>query len=358
VREALDEMGGEVYGTTQQVNMLNTSLVLHSLSEQLQPGAFVNGMSSNDLAASDLTSDTSNADVVQVNYQPDGAMQLDRRAGRRHSTWAMGFGLGGDSDSDGNAADLTYGMGGGLVGIDTYVDRGHRLGAYGGFIATGLETVSPVASNEIRGGQFGGYYTGRNGYHYYTLISGLQLDDYESERSILFGGLNRTARGDYNGWQGFGYLERGAVLYGTGLWSCQSFGALQYIHVRQNSFTETGAGVLNLSVDGIDDDSFRSLLGLRTQVHPTNSRRHVLPEFRAVWVHEFMDTDLPVVARFATVGGAFTVEGLDMGRDWALVGTGLNWNLGQNWSAQANYDAQVNEHQAFHVGSGSVQKTW
>jgi autotransporter-associated beta strand protein len=358
VRDALEQMGGEVYGTIQQVNIQNTSVVLHSLSEQLQPSSFAGGMSNNDLAADDVTRDLNDAEIVQVSYQPDGAMQLNRRAGRRHNTWAMGFGLGGDADSDGNAADLSYGMGGGLVGVDAHVDRGHRLGAYGGYVATGLETVRPVASSEIKGGQFGTYYTGRNGHHYYTLISGLQVDDFESERVITAGGLNRTARGDYDGWQGFGYLERGAILYSSNRWSCQPFGALQYVHVRQNSFTETGAGVLNLSIDGVDDDSFRSLLGMRIQVRTIGNRRHVTPEFRAVWVHEFMDTDLPVVARFATVGGAFTVEGLDMGRDWALVGTGLNWNLGNNWSAQANYDAQVNEHQTFHVGSGSVQKTW
>jgi uncharacterized protein with beta-barrel porin domain len=78
-----------------------------------------------------------------------------------------------------------------------------------------------------------------------------------------------------------------------------------------------------------------------------------------VWVHEVLDTNSPIVARFAPIGGAaFIAEGLDMGRDWALVGTGLNCNLGRGWSAQANYDAQVNENQAFHVGSGSVQKTW
>jgi outer membrane autotransporter protein len=83
------------------------------------------------------------------------------------------------------------------------------------------------------------------------------------------------------------------------------------------------------------------------------------PEFRAAWVHEFLDTDSAVVGRLGSVGsGGFIVKGLDMGRDWGLVGTGLNFNLGHGWAAYANYDAQVNEHQAFHIGSGSLQKTW
>jgi adenylylsulfate kinase len=64
-------------------------------------------------------------------------------------------------------------------------------------------------------------------------------------------------------------------------------------------------------------------------------------------------------AQFAPIGGTnFAVTGTSLGRDWAILGTGLNWNLGRGWQAYANYDAQVNVAQTFHVGSGGFQYSW
>lgn len=359
VRSALEQMSGDIYGTTQQMGVQNTTLILHTIAQQLQPQSFRNGANYDGWAQEDTVSELSDAEIVQVSYQPDGSMTFNRAPSRSRTTWAVGYGLGGHADSDGNAGSLDYGMGGAMVGFDAYWNANHRIGLYGGYVGTGIQTTNASGTNDITGGQIGAYLTGLNDIHYYTVISGFQFDGYESERFINAGGLNLTAQGDYDGWQGFAYLERGFILHETERFSTQPFGALQYVHVRQNGFTETGAGAANLSVDGLDDDSLRSLVGVRTQVRTVPSRAKITPEFRAVWVHEFLDVNSPVVATFAPVGGSsFIAEGLNMGRDWALVGTGLNCYLGRGWSAQANYDAQVNDRAAFHVGSGSVQKSW
>jgi uncharacterized protein with beta-barrel porin domain len=355
VQTAMQQLGGEIYGSTQQVGIQNTTLMLHTIAQQLQPRSF-SGLASGDTwAIDDGVNEPGNREIVQVSYQPDGAIQFARQPARTRNTWVVGYGLGGDADGDGNATGLDYGMGGSMVGIDAYWNRGHRIGLYGGYVGTGINSNGGAGRNEINGGQIGTYITGRNGIHYYTIISGLQFDGYDSVRQINPG---FAARASYDGWQGFSYLERGLVLYHSGRWSCQTFAGLQYVHTRQNGFTETGDEEVNLSVAGVDDDSLRSLLGIRAQTS-VRGRTNMTPEFRAAWVHEFLDTDSPIVARLGSVGGGgFVVNGLDLGRDWALVGTGLNFDFGRGWSVQANYDAQVNEHQAFHIGSGSLQKTW
>lgn len=85
-------------------------------------------------------------------------------------------------------------------------------------------------------------------------------------------------------------------------------------------------------------------------------RGSLLPEVRAVWLHEFLQTSSVVNSFFAPIGGqSFAVQGLNLGRDWALVGGGLRWELDSRWSLYGNYDAQVNGQQAFHVGSGGIQ---
>ena len=41
-------------------------------------------------------------------------------------------------------------------------------------------------------------------------------------------------------------------------------------------------------------------------------------------MHEFLDTETLVNSQFAGMGGSgFTVSGLDLGRDWLIVGGGL-----------------------------------
>ena len=47
-----------------------------------------------------------------------------------------------------------------------------------------------------------------------------------------------------------------------------------------------------------------------------------------------------------------------MGRDWAVLGTGVNCDLGCNWSTYANYDLMLNDQTTFHIGSGGVQYLW
>jgi outer membrane autotransporter protein len=85
----------------------------------------------------------------------------------------------------------------------------------------------------------------------------------------------------------------------------------------------------------------------------------ITPVARALWLHEFLSTTTGINAQFAPIGGTnFAVTGTSLGRDWAILGTGLNWNLGRGWQTYANYDAQVNVAQVFHIGSGGFQYTW
>ncbi len=76
------------------------------------------------------------------------------------------------------------------------------------------------------------------------------------------------------------------------------------------------------------------------------------PTTRAHWMHEFLDPSTTVTGTLN--GTSFAVNGLDLGRDWALVGFGGNTYRSHHMSVGANYDLQVNERQAFHTGSFTV----
>ena len=71
--------------------------------------------------------------------------------------------------------------------------------------------------------------------------------------------------------------------------------------------------------------------------------------FRAIWMHEFLRQTAGLVdAEFASLPGAgFAIRGLDLGRDWAVVGPGITWAVRDRVSLFANYDVQFNAVQVY-----------
>jgi outer membrane autotransporter protein len=274
----------------------------------------------------------------------------------RWNTWATGFGLGGDATTDGNAAGLNYSMGGTLAGLET-ADGCHRLGFYGGYLYNYIGT-NANESSQVNGGTFGSYYVGRFDNHYAISVGGFEFDGFESRRRISFAG--ETAEGETDGWKGYYYTERG-MTFGDRRLAVQPFGALQYIYVRQNGFTETGAAAANLAVPGINTHSFRSVFGSRLFAQDARvAGRYLTPELRTLWLHEFLETETGFSTFFSEVGGgnSFAINGLGLGRDWAVLGGGMNCDLTCNWSAYADYDLMLNDQTTFHIGSGGVQYLW
>lgn len=347
---ALEQLTGAVYGSSAQVGVQNTTIYLQALANRLRSGLYDGD---GHLA---VVEPTRQSEIVQVNWVDDAPVMVRSNCCRPYwNTWVTGFGLGGNASSNGNAAGLDNTMGGALVGMET-TDANHLLGFYGGYVASQVRTDAQERA-DVNGGTFGSYVVARCDNHYYIVAGGFEFDEYDSTREINF--ADARADGETNGWKGYGYLERG-MIFGGSRRTLQPFVGLQYVHLNQDGFTETGAGAANLVVPNIDADSLRSVVGARLFGRQfSRSGRFLSPELRAMWLHEFLETDTGFAGTFAPVGGGtFVVNGLGLGRDWALLGAGLNSDLGRGWSTYANYDAMLNGHQVFHIGSGGVSKSW
>lgn len=363
-RGAFNQMSGQLYGTLSQVGLQDTTLIVAQLSNRLRPGLFT---LSDEAASIASPAQHAQPSVVLTSYSSSqsgaSGQSLLRSPPPRivepWSGWALGLGIGGSASADGNATGLGFGLGGALVGLERNLDERHLFGAYGGYVGMALNTAGPSQSAQSNGGQFGAYLRGDDGFNYYSVIGGMEFDSYRTQRALLFDGIHREAVGSYGGWQSYNYLERGVTLRGAQV-CLQPFGAMQYIYLRQNGFSETGAQSLDLSVSGIDTNSLRSLVGARmATTWTTRGGRQLFPQLQAIWLHEFLQTDTTLNAYFAPIGGgSFAVDGLNLGRDWALVGGGLNCPLGRGWSFSTSYNAQANARQVFHAGSGGVQLNW
>jgi outer membrane autotransporter protein len=115
-----------------------------------------------------------------------------------------------------------------------------------------------------------------------------------------------------------------------------------------------------LQVAGSNTDSLRTLFGARMNfVAPIGREACFVPELRAMWIHELLETNSLVSAQFAPIGGSsFVARGIDLGRDWVQLGFGIGWDIDRAWQFRTDYDAQANEHQVFHVASGNASYRW
>ena len=367
---ALDSMTAQVNGTLAQLQVQETSFLYMMLRRRVgsafAAGGLVEGAGGGESLAGNGTASSGGMRVVPVSYNPGRSSvapvpdDLGRRLKRSPwGGWSMGYGLGGNAQSDGNAAGGVYGSGGTIMAIERPLDEDTLIGFFGGYSGLGLHLSGLPQSASANQGQFGGYFLRDLGRTYLLAAGSAGFAGYHESRQMTFGNINATATGTYNGWNPSAYLEQGVrVPFGRGL--LQPYGALQYIYVRQNSFTESGAGTLDQSVAGTDTNALRGILGSRlSRTWQTAAGRVFIPELRAAWMHEFLAPSSTLNAVFAPVGGgSFAAQGLNFGRDWALLGAGTQYVFNKNVSLFANYDLQFNAVQAWHAGSGGVQFMW
>jgi autotransporter-associated beta strand protein len=382
-RIAFDQLGGASHATLAQIGVQNTTLVIGQVSSRLRAMPYAAGTAGGGKTGSfapdmmDLGStraEKPESPVTLVSCGPDGCGEQvyglnecgdcdgggDCCCSCRKTNWqgwTQGYGLGGAAKSDGNAQGFNYSMGGVVGGIERWVDDHQLVGWWGGYVGS---NVVIDGDQKINGGQFGAYIFTQHDNSYTTWLAGAEFDGYSTRRHLDFDGIDRFASADSDGWQAFGYWERGLSME-----SCtetfQPFVALQYVFLRQGEFSETGANSVDLNAGGTDTNSLRSELGARLQhVFYNHNGRRSLPEVHAMWLHEFLDTNTVLNASFAGGGGAtgFAVQGLDLGRDWALVGCNWTWEMHDCWSMFVNYDCQTNTQQTFHIGSGGIGHMW
>ncbi|HBT77192.1 MAG TPA: hypothetical protein DEB39_09790 [Planctomycetaceae bacterium] len=108
------------------------------------------------------------------------------------------------------------------------------------------------------------------------------------------------------------------------------------------------------------------MLGTRLSTDMTRSRRGTLSLYgQAVWMHALLNrTYTDFTAQFSNPGmvnfssnSKFTVRGNDPGRDWMVLGIGLNYDLA-HWRLFGGYNAFTNDQQTLHTGNAGLAYGW
>ncbi len=166
---------------------------------------------------------------------------------------------------------------------------------------------------------------------------------YDFERRIFVGGLNRTAEADTDGFQLDASFDLGVSLpVRDTRWSVSPIVSVLYSRLAIDSYTESGAGSLNLDVDDQTAHSLRTRAGARLAGQYQIGDTVVIPQLRAMYQNEAEDQSRSVTARFAGgAGGSFGFETTDIGQHSAILGAGVTVVTQDSLSWYVDYSTEL-----------------
>ena len=256
--------------------------------------------------------------------------RLRRRRGppRASRAWLSGIGSTGSVLGDGNAAGLTYTLGGTAFGIDYRLDPRFLVGIAGGYVG-GTQWVNGFSGNgniDALSVALYGSFTPRAGGFYADALAGYANASNRMQRVVSIPGLpTGIANGNTSANQFLGQIETG-YKFGLG------FPAQ---HVDQP--VRPPAGRIE-QPGGLHRERPEPLQSRRRSRRPPPrcappsaptsppastwaAARPLDIGLRLGWMHEFADTARPMTAAFAAAPGQqFTVFGATPQRDSAVVG--------------------------------------
>lgn len=329
-QHAFDQLSGEVH-TSARTAMIEDSRFLRSTVNDRLRAAF----------------DGVGAVSMPVMAYADGGPQYVPATTDRFAVWGQAFGSWGHWNSDGNAARLNRSIGGFFVGADAPVFNTWRFGAVAGFSRTTFDArdrASSGSSDNYHLGLYGGTQWGdlafRTGAAY-------TWHDITTNRSAIFPGFGDSLKGKYDAGtaQVFGELAYGL---NAGSARFEPFANLAYVNLHTEGFIEQG-GAAALTSPSANTDATFTTLGLRASTTFNLGEATVTAKGMLGWRHAFGDATPNAAMRFAG-GDAFSIAGIPIARDAAVIEAGLDFALSSNAALGVSYGGQL--------GSGATDQTF
>ena len=252
--------------------------------------------------------------------------------------------------ADENSPRFTNNMTGVLVGYDRSSDEA-LLGVYGGAGKSDLRQHSDrMDIDDVSLGIYGGYRPG-NWVFKGTLFGGYQT--YHGKRNIDF--MARNAEGKYHGLNMALDLEGGYNIAVYDWLNLKPFAGILGNYTHLKSFTETGAGALNLHVES--KHQFNSQARLGVQVEGKIGKR--FNWYGSAAVKQFIGGDYAKLHMSLDLPGTrMEIISAELGRTYFSGQVGVSYALTNHWTIFGNLDAGVNNKSANCYGNVGLAYAW
>lgn len=252
--------------------------------------------------------------------------------------WGQGFGSWGSSDGDANAAALDRDIGGLLLGLDGRIGA-WRAGVVGGYSHSSFDAagrMSSGSSDSIHLGLYGGTAWGRLGLRF---VAGYTWHAIDMDRAVVFSGMSERLGSDHHAGTSQLSGELGYDVALGGGTSLEPFVNLAHVDTHGDGFGEDG-GAAALSVRGGGPDVTFASLGLRGDQVLDFGGAQGLFSAAVAWRHAFGDRRPESLHAFSA-GDAFTVTGVPIARNAAVVEAGFDLRLPPRAALGLSYGGQL-----------------
>ena len=264
-------------------------------------------------------------------------------------TWMMPIYQFSRGTADTNSSGIKTKTIGAVAGSDFTVDSGAIFGGALSYVENSLDSGDKTTNYGLSV-----YGLRKLGAFYAAGSIVATYDTFQLSRGIIFSDLSRTANSKVSGYQ---------VNAGGEIGYQQAFGELNVSpfiganikSINRNSFTESGANALDLSLNAYNKFNLNSKSGVRFSYKMDVSDYAVMPFTEFAWLHDFADPTINLGSNiFAT---PYTIQGTSYGPDAALVGAGLTISKTDSLKFLAKYAGEFrNKENSNRFNSGVVGK--
>lgn len=335
-RRTLNQLSGEIHASAKTALIEESRLLGTAMNDRLRSAFGSVGAATLDYGYT--------ADLAPTTRGPMPLPQAERFA-----VWGQGYGSWGRSAGDGNAATLKRSTGGFLLGADAAVFDNLRFGIVAGYSRSDFDVANRFSMGESDNYHLGVYGGGQWGALNLRAGASYSWHDVETRRTVTSAFIGSAPRANYDAGTGQLFGEIGYRV-DLGHAAFEPFAGLAYVHLNTDDFNETGA-VTALQGWGDSSGIGYSTLGLRASTDLDMGGMAVKLRGGLAWRHAFGDTNPKATLAFAG-SSAFTVAGLPIARDAALVEAGLDVGIGRGATLGLAYTGQLAEDAQDHAFKG------
>lgn len=270
------------------------------------------------------------------------------------SFWSKGFGSYLDQENRDEIPGYDAYTFGTTLGYDRAFNEDLTLGIAGGY-SLGEVDSNNDANTDINS-YLGSIYARYSQDSWYMDMTGsFAWHEYEGERNISFASIHRDAEYDTDGQQYGLNTELGYPFDHRGLEVTPLF-SLNYVHLDIQSYTETGAGSLNLTVDHQNYDILQSGLGVKfSKSAICKNGSTLIQSIKLKWLYDFIGDRAQTTSTFTGGGSSFSTQGFEPIQHSFNLGAQLEFLTKGPWSFSANYDLELKEEFYSHNGSVTLK---
>ncbi|TCQ74721.1 outer membrane autotransporter protein [Ochrobactrum sp. BH3] len=285
-------------------------------------------------------------DSIGLNVGLDGA-QLNPKmpqvcSGRELSVWTNGEINMGKSSSDDNAKDRKLDHT--SIGLSGGVDYRFSPSFTGGIgFGYGKDTTD-IGQNGTKSratmtslAAYSSYRPGKS--FFLDAVVGYGWLNFESDRFVTAtGGM---ANGERKGQQIFGSVTLG-YDYRNEAWLLSPYLRADMAHTKLEGFSETGAGIHNLTYGDQTADLLSATIGLRGEYTIPMSWGTLKPKARLEYSHDFAGSSR-VKLGYTDIGGLlpYTIDANSTAKDSIRIDAGFDAMINGDWSAGLDYSTQI-----------------